>query len=71
MHFTRTLTILDVEGRIQCIRNENISSGFSLTTSAIIALRRLMTESYMLLTNEADNDSFDVFEAFLAIRIIK
>ena len=44
--------------------------GFSLTTSAIIALRCLMIESYMFLMYEADNDSFDAFEAFLSIRII-
>jgi len=46
------------------------SSGFSLTTSAIIAPRCLITESYMFLTYEVDNDSFDAFEAFLSIRII-
>ena len=46
------------------------SSGFFLTTSAIIALCCLMTALCMFLTYKVDNDSFDVLEAFLSIKII-
>jgi hypothetical protein len=70
MHFSRLLTILDAEWRIQCICNENLKLWLFFNTSAIIASCCLMTASYMLLRYEADDDSFDPLKAFLSIRII-